>query len=144
VEGCHPSPPPTAQMTWRTGTGLDLTCCIVFNCFHLSCKWVVTSHHDDVSDTESTDITEVLPVGYQVTNFLGALLWLSVGQDSPLLIQPVLHVIHIPDPSTPLRLDTYTPVALFRLTGFMGSPPITDTKLRYWEPTLIVTSDLPL
>ena len=63
----------------------------------------VTPRHDDVSDTESTDIAEVLPVGYQVTSLLGALLWLSVGQDSHFPIQPVLHVIHIPDSSTPLR-----------------------------------------
>ena len=34
----------------------------------------VTSRHDDVSDTESTDITEVLPVGYQVTSLLETLL----------------------------------------------------------------------
>ncbi len=51
----------------------------------------ILSHHDDVSDTESTDITEVLPVGYQVTSLLGTLLWISVGQDSHLPIQPVLH-----------------------------------------------------
>ena len=70
--------------------------------------------------------------------------WISVGQDSHLPIQPVLHVIHIPDFSTPLRLDTYTPAALLRLTGFMGSPSTADSKLRYWKPTLIATSDLPL
>ena len=64
----------------------------------------VTSSHDDLSDTESTDIAEVLPVGYQVTSLLETLLWLSVGQDSH--FQPVLHVIHIPDFSTPHRLDT--------------------------------------
>ncbi len=97
--------------------------------------------HDDVSDTESTDITEKLPVGYQVTNLLETFLWLSVGQDSQ--IQSVLHVIHIPDFSTPHRLDTYTP-SLLRLTGFMGSPSTTDSKIRYWKPTLIPTSDLPL
>ena len=34
----------------------------------------VTPRHDDVSDTESTDITEVLPVGYQVTSLLEELL----------------------------------------------------------------------
>jgi hypothetical protein len=104
----------------------------------------VTPRHDDVSDTESTDITEVLPIGYQVTSLLERLLWLSVGQDSHLPIPPVLHVIHIPDFSTPHRLDTYTPTALLRPTGFMGSPSTADSKLRYWKPTLIATSDLPL
>ena len=34
----------------------------------------VTPRHDDVSDTESTDITEVLPVGYQTTGRLEMLL----------------------------------------------------------------------
>jgi hypothetical protein len=43
-----------------------------------------------VSDTESTDITEVLPVGYQVSSLLRTILWLSVGQDSHLPIQSVL------------------------------------------------------
>jgi hypothetical protein len=41
-------------------------------------------------------------------------------------------------------LDTNAPTTLLRLTGVNGSPPIADTKFRYWEPTLIVTSDLPL
>ena len=104
----------------------------------------VTPRHDDVSDTESTDIDEVLPVGYQVTSLLETFLWISVGQDSHLSIQPVLHVTHIPDFSTPHRLDTYTPAALSRLTGFMGSPSTADSKIRYWKPTLIATSDLPL
>jgi len=73
-------------------------------------------------DTKSADIGEVLPVGYQVTSLLWELLWLSVGQDSHLPIQPVLHVIRIHDSSIPLRrLDTYTPAAFSRLTGFMGS-----------------------
>ena len=100
----------------------------------------VTSRHDDVFDTESTDIVEVLPVGYQVTSLLWELLCLSVGQDSHLPIQPVLHVIHLHVSSIPLRhLDTYTPAALLRLTGFMGSPSIADTELVYWGPTLIAT-----
>jgi uncharacterized alpha/beta hydrolase family protein len=34
----------------------------------------VTSRHDDVLDTESTIIVEVLPVGYQVTSLLRTLL----------------------------------------------------------------------
>jgi len=81
-------------------------------------------------DTPSADIGEVLPVGYQVTSLLWELLWLSVGQDSHLPTQPVLHVIHIHDSSIPLRrLDTYTPVSFSRLTGFMGSPSIADTDL---------------
>jgi hypothetical protein len=104
----------------------------------------VTSRHHDVSDTESTDITEVLPVGYQVTSLLEGLLWISVGQDSHLPIQTVLHVIRIPDFSTSHRLDTYTPTTLLRPTGFMGSPSSTDSQFRYWKPTLIPTSDLPL
>ena len=46
--------------------------------------------------------------------------------------------------STPLRLDTYTPMTPLRLTGFMGSPSITDKELSYWGlPTLIAFSDLP-
>jgi hypothetical protein len=69
-----------------------------------------------------TDIVEVLLVGYQVTRLLGVFLWKSVGQYSHLSIQTVLHVIHTPDSSTPLRLDTYTPTVLLRLTGFMGVP----------------------
>jgi len=82
-------------------------------------------------DTNSADIGEVLPVGYQVTSLLWELLWLSVGQDSHLPTQPVLHVIHIHDSSIPLRrLDTYTPVSFSRLTGFMGSPSIADTDLK--------------
>ncbi len=80
----------------------------------------------------------------QVASLLWEFLWLSVGQDSHLPIQPVLHVIHIHDSSIPLRrLDTYTPSALLRLTGFMGSPSIADTDLDYWGPTLIADSDLP-
>jgi hypothetical protein len=72
----------------------------------------------------------------QVTSLLWEFLWLSVGQDSHFPIQPVLHVIHIHDSSIPpRRLDTYTPSALLRLTGFMGSPSITDTDLDYWGPT---------
>ena len=57
---------------------------------------------------------------------------------------PVLHVIYIHDFSIPLRrLDTYTPAAPLRLTGFMGSPSTADTELVYWGPTLIATYDLP-
>ena len=93
----------------------------------------VTSRHDDVFDTESTDIVEVLPVGYQVTSLLWELLWLSVGQDSHLPIQPVLHGIHSSDSQSrlPYRLDDYPPAAFLDLTGFMGSPSVADTALSY-------------
>jgi hypothetical protein len=113
-----------------------------YRLFQRGSTFHVTPCHDDVSDTESTDIVEVLPNGYQVIILLETLLWLSVGQDSHLPIQTVHHVIHIPDFSTPHRLDTYTPTVLLRLTGFMGSPSTADSKLRYWKPTLITTSDL--
>jgi hypothetical protein len=104
----------------------------------------VTSRHDDVFDTESTDIVEVLPVGYQVTSLLWKLFWLSVGEIHTCRCQPVLHVIYIHDSSIPLRrLDTYTPAAPLCLTGFMGSPSIADTELVYWGPTLIDTYNLP-
>ena len=88
--------------------------------------------------------TTRLEHGFQVTSLLWKLLWLSVGKDSHLPIQPVLHVIHIHGSSIPLRrLDTYTPTELLRLTGFIGSPSIPDTELDYWGPSLITTSDIP-
>ena len=78
-----------------------------------------SSHHDDVSS-----LSRYLPLGTTVQCLLGTLLCLSVGQDSHLPIQPVLHVIHIHDSSTFLRLDTldhtYTPTVSFTTHGFHG------------------------